>query len=43
MLKVGEKAPGFTVRSHEGKDLRLSDFLGKTIVLWFYPKASTGG
>ena len=41
--EVGEKAPDFTVKDNKGKDTRLSDFLGKTVVLWFYPKASTPG
>jgi peroxiredoxin Q/BCP len=43
MLPVGQKAPDFTVQSHEGKDVHLSDYRGKTVVLWFYPKANTSG
>ena len=43
MLEVGEKAPEFTVLDHRGKTQRLSDYRGKTVVLWFYPKADTPG
>lgn len=43
MLKVGDKAPDFKVRTHEGKQVNLSDFAGKSIVLWFFPKADTPG
>lgn len=43
MLKVGDKAPNFSVETHEGKKISLKDFLGKTVVLWFYPKADTPG
>jgi peroxiredoxin Q/BCP len=43
MLKVGEKAPQFSVKTHTGEILKLSDFAGKTVVLWFYPKADTPG
>jgi peroxiredoxin Q/BCP len=43
MLKVGDIAPDFTVKDHAGRDVRLSDYKGKTVVLWFYPKADTPG
>ena len=43
MLNVGDEAPDFTVPDHTGKTQRLSDYLGKTVVLWFYPKADTPG
>lgn len=42
-LQPGEIAPDFKVRSHEGKEFRLSDYRGRTVVLWFYPKADTPG
>jgi peroxiredoxin len=42
-LKVGDAAPAFTARDHEDKEVRLADFKGKRVVLWFYPKADTGG
>ena len=43
MLSAGDKAPAFEVLDHEGNTVRLSDYAGKTVVLWFYPRASTGG
>jgi peroxiredoxin Q/BCP len=43
MLKVGDEAPDFNVRAHTGEDVRLSDLKGRTVVLWFYPKADTPG
>ena len=43
-LKEGDKAPGFTLVSDEGKNVSLSDFEGKsTVVLYFYPKDKTPG
>ena len=43
MLNVGDQAPDFEVQDHTGKTRRLSDYRGKNVVLWFYPKASTPG
>jgi peroxiredoxin Q/BCP len=43
MLKVGDPAPEFTVQTHEGNRLSLSDLRGKKVLLWFYPKADTPG
>ena len=43
MLNVGDRAPGFTVQDHTGATRSLSDYQGKTVVLWFYPKADTPG
>jgi peroxiredoxin Q/BCP len=43
MLKVGSKAPAFTARAHNGKKVSLSDFSGRHVILWFYPKADTPG
>ena len=43
MLTPGDKAPDFTGRDHNGNTVKLSDFKGKTVVLWFYPKADTPG
>jgi peroxiredoxin Q/BCP len=43
LLNIGDVAPEFSVKDHTGKDVHLSDFRGKTIVLWFYPKADTPG
>jgi len=42
-LKEGAKAPAFSLQSDEGKTVKLSDFAGKTLVLYFYPKADTPG
>jgi peroxiredoxin Q/BCP len=39
----GTKAPGFTLKSQEGKDVSLKDFKGKWVVLYFYPKDMTPG
>ena len=43
MLKVGDPAPDFESVDHNGNRVKLSDFRGKKLVLWFYPKADTGG
>ena len=43
MPDVGEKAPDFCVPSLKSEGVRLSDFSGKTVVLYFYPKDSTPG
>jgi|MGYP000017508410 peroxiredoxin Q/BCP len=43
MLAEGSKAPGFTLSDQNGNDVSLSDFKGKKVVLWFFPKASTPG
>ena len=43
MLKPGSPAPDFDTTDHEGKPLRLRDLRGKKVVLWFFPKADTGG
>jgi peroxiredoxin Q/BCP len=43
MLNVGEPAPDFTLQDHTGRSVSLKDFRGKTVVLWFYPKADTPG
>ena len=43
MLKAGDKAPDFKVKSDEGKDVALADFRGKRVILFFFPKANTPG
>ncbi|PYM27875.1 MAG: hypothetical protein DMD78_01255 [Candidatus Rokuibacteriota bacterium] len=43
MLNPGDKAPDFTGRDQAGKTVKLSDFKGKQVVLWFFPKADTPG
>lgn len=42
-LKVGDKAPEFDSKDQHGNQVKLRDFAGKKIVLFFYPKASTPG
>ena len=42
-LKVGQKAPDFTTLNDSGEKVKLSDFKGKKIVLYFYPKDDTPG
>ena len=43
MLKIGDKAPNFTLNDKDGNTVSLSDFLGKKVVLYFYPKDNTPG
>lgn len=43
MLNIGDKAPGFTLKDKDGADVSLSDFAGKKVVLYFYPKDNTSG
>ena len=43
MLAVGDTAPAFTLNDQEGNPVSLSDFKGKKVFIWFYPKASTPG
>lgn len=43
MLNIGVKAPDFTLNDKNGNAVSLSDFKGKTVVLYFYPKDNTSG
>jgi peroxiredoxin Q/BCP len=43
MIEVGEKAPQFTLPNQDGEEVALADFSGRTVVLYFYPKADTPG
>ncbi len=43
MIASGEMAPDFVLRSDKDEDVRLSDFRGQKVVLYFYPKADTPG
>ena len=43
MLSVGDKAPSFTLKNQNDEDISLSDFQGSKLLVWFFPKASTGG
>lgn len=42
-LKEGDKAPDFTAKDQNGKDITLSDYQGKKVILYFYPKDNTPG
>ncbi len=43
MLEVGTKAPDFTLQDQQGNPVSLSDFQGRKVVLYFYPKDNTPG
>ncbi len=43
MLQEGSKAPNFTLTSHADEAVTLSDFLGSTVLIYFYPKDDTPG
>ena len=43
MLKIGEKLPEFQVENQDGNLVKSSDFKGKKLVIFFYPKANTPG
>jgi peroxiredoxin Q/BCP len=42
-MKEGDKAPNFALKDQDGNDVKLADFKGKKVVLFFYPKADTPG
>jgi peroxiredoxin Q/BCP len=42
-LEKGQAAPAFSLRDQDGKTVKLSDFKGKKVLLYFYPKADTPG
>lgn len=42
-LKVGDKVPSFSSKDQDGNSINLSDYLGKKLIVFFYPKASTPG
>jgi thioredoxin-dependent peroxiredoxin len=43
MIEEGKKAPSFSLKDQNGKTVKLSDFAGKNVVLYFYPKDNTPG
>ena len=43
MLNIGDQAPDFSLPSEGGAEIGLKDFKGKTLVLYFFPKADTPG
>ncbi|PXX24977.1 thioredoxin-dependent thiol peroxidase [Arenibacter sp. ARW7G5Y1] len=42
-LKVGDKVPAFSAKDENGNTIKLSDYKGKKLIVFFYPKASTPG
>ncbi|MGC2245827.1 MAG: peroxiredoxin, partial [Terriglobales bacterium] len=42
-MQVNDKAPDFRTTDENGKEVALKDFRGKTVILYFYPKADTPG
>lgn len=42
-LEIGRKAPDFALQDEEGRTVKLSDYKGKRVVVFFYPKANTSG
>ena len=43
MIEAGDKAPDFSLPDQDGREVKLSDFRGEPVVVYFYPKASTPG
>jgi peroxiredoxin Q/BCP len=43
MVEEGKKAPSFSLKNQEGKVVKLSDYKGKNVILYFYPKDNTSG
>tara|TARA_B100000941_G_C28428984_1_gene513125 strand:+ start:568 stop:699 length:132 start_codon:yes stop_codon:yes gene_type:complete len=43
MLEIGSKAPEFQLNDQDGNMVNITDFKGKKVLLWFFPKASTSG
>jgi thioredoxin-dependent peroxiredoxin len=43
VIEVGDKAPNFSLSEQDGRQVKLSDLRGQTVVLYFYPKADTPG
>ena len=43
MIEPGDKAPDFALPDQDGREVKLSDFAGQMLVLYFYPKADTPG
>lgn len=42
-IEEGKKAPDFTLEDATGRKISLSDFKGKDVIVWFYPKDDTPG
>ena len=41
-IEIGSEAPCFTLPNQDGKDISLSDFTGKNVLIWFVPRAFGG-
>jgi peroxiredoxin Q/BCP len=42
-MNIHDKAPGFTLQDENGREVSSKDLRGKTVVLYFYPRADTPG
>ncbi len=42
LIRIGSEAPGFTLSDQDGKAISLSDFIGKNVLIWFFPRAFGG-
>ena len=42
-VQAGDRAPDFTATADDGRQVRLRDYKGKTVVLYFFPRADTAG
>ena len=42
-MNINDKAPDFTLQDENGKEVALKDLRGKTVILFFYPRANTPG
>ena len=43
MIEAGDSAPDFALRDEDGREVKLSDFRGEPVAVYFYPKADTPG
>ena len=43
MLIKGSKAPDFMLENQAGESVKLKDFVGQKLLIWFFPRANTGG
>ncbi|MEE9190182.1 MAG: redoxin domain-containing protein, partial [Candidatus Neomarinimicrobiota bacterium] len=43
MLAIGTKAPNFSLPDADGNEVTLTDYIGKKVLIWFFPKANTPG
>jgi len=43
MIEIGKKVPDFSLQNQDGKKISLKDFIGRKVVLYFYPKDDTSG